>query len=64
MRIKTHVNNALYQITAVCFEPEHELVIAELQLVLIFYLSYKCRLSGGFPETIKFGWYTTLSINI
>ena len=33
MRIKTHLNNALYQITAVCYEYEHELVIAELQLV-------------------------------
>ena len=30
MRIKTHLNN----ITDVCFEHEHELVIAELQLVL------------------------------
>ena len=35
MRIKIHLNNALYQITAVCFEHEHELVIAELQLVLL-----------------------------
>ena len=29
MRIKTHLNNDLYQLTAVCFEHEHELVIAE-----------------------------------
>ena len=33
MRIKTHLNSALYQITVVCFE--HELVISELQLVII-----------------------------
>ena len=38
MRIKTHLNNALYQITAVCFKHEHELVIAESPagFVLIF----------------------------
>ena len=31
MRIKTHLNDAVYQITAVCFkhEDEDELVIAE-----------------------------------
>ena len=29
MCIKTHLNIALYQITAVCFKHEHELVIAE-----------------------------------
>ena len=29
MCIKTHLNNALYQITAVCFEHEAELVIEE-----------------------------------
>ena len=29
MRIKTHLNNALYQITAVCFEHEPELVITK-----------------------------------
>ena len=29
MRIKTHLNNALYQIKGVCFKHEHELVIAE-----------------------------------
>ena len=34
MNIKTHLNTALYQITAVCFEHEQELVIAELQLVI------------------------------
>ena len=34
MRIKTHLNNALYQITAVRFEHEQELVIAELELVV------------------------------
>ena len=33
MHIKTHLYNALYQISAVCFEHEQELVIAELQLV-------------------------------
>ena len=43
MRIKTHLNNALYQITCVCFEHEHELGIAELQLVfaiiaMVFFL--------------------------
>ena len=29
IRIKTHWNNALYQLTSDCFELEHELVIAE-----------------------------------
>ena len=34
MCIKTHLNSALYQITAVCFEHvEHKLVITVLQLV-------------------------------
>ena len=33
MRIKTHLDNDLYQITSVCFEHEHELVIAEAELV-------------------------------
>ena len=42
MRIKTHLNNALYQITAVCFEQEHEheLVIAESPAGSLFVLNY------------------------
>ena len=42
MCIKTHLNNALYQTTAVCFklehEHEHELVIAESLAGIIFIL--------------------------
>ena len=36
MRIKTHLINTLYQITAVCFEHEDELVIAESELVFLY----------------------------
>ena len=39
MHIKTHFNIAPYQITAVCFEHEHKLVIIELQLV-VFKLAF------------------------
>ena len=47
MRLKTHLNNALYQITAVCFEHEHELVIAELQLVIIdMFVPYEHVIGG------------------
>ena len=47
MRNKTHENNALYQISAVCFEHLHELVIAELQLVSIFIVTYMLYLTSN-----------------
>ena len=42
MQIKTYLNNAPKQITVVCFEHEHELVIAVAKLILNYMAIATC----------------------